>query len=409
VIEGFRNWLQGKYGSITELSGAWRRPLNSFAEVGDPQAMTADRKEDLLPRLDWVEFEESLAPDSPEWRVSAYLPDTVQIGGDTDERRRYERIRNTYREVPKSEAPSAMPEVCHQAALETRPELAAFFARAALMHDAFGTVSQDITLDESCCRLAGLVNSTAWETDRKIILLYPRIYAQMKRLLVEMAAAKATGAVRDFGLLQPFQTAAPALFKRFIDMAAKAKVSFVITDSRLPLKDLRQYPLVVCPTLEMLAGETMRTFEAYVEGGGFLALGPRIPVHDEYQRRDTTLARHFGGHLTDFALSMRPCGEGCFLTLPHGVSAGTIDFLAFESGIARGLVADSEHLESAIRRHGSRRLLFAANPLNVPVATTFSGEPFARFRDVDTDEELPMTAETSLTVPAFTVCAWEVF
>jgi hypothetical protein len=116
-----------------------------------------------------------------------------------------------------------------------------------------------------------------------------------------------------------------------------------------------------------------------------------------------TLARYFGQGLSDFAAEVIHCGEGALLTLPGYVSAATIEFLAFESGMAKGLVTTETGLDTAVHRRGQERLLFVANPHDYPICTGFEGERFNELRDATSGEVALAQPETQLTVPAETI------
>jgi hypothetical protein len=255
-------------------------------------------------------------------------------------------------------------------------------------------------------RLAPLLREP-WEADRKVLILYPEIYARIARLAALFPPGQEEN--RRFGFDRPIQTEGPALLAMLAELAAKSKYAFAITDTRLPPADLRRWPLVICPTLELLDAETIATIDAYVAHGGYLALGPRIPVCDERSRSDDRLARHIRGNRSELSLTMIPYQDGCFITMPNFLTPGTIDFLGFESGLARGLAADSEHLDSCLLRQGRRRLLFIANPMAVPLPTAVSGEPFSHLRNVETGEETAPLEPLELAIPAASVQAWEVF
>jgi hypothetical protein len=267
-------------------------------------------------------------------------------------------------------------------------------------------------LPDGCNRaaLAPLLKTLAerpWDVDRKVLILYPRVYALLRRLAQRVAADGGDGE-RAFGFERPIQAAGPGLLKKFVDLTARARFPWAVADTRLPLEVIRRFALVVCPALEVLSAEAMTKLDAYVAGGGFLAIGPRIPLLDETMRPRDTLARHFAEGLSEFALEIRHVGQGAFLTLPGYVSAATIEFLAFEAGLARGLTADAPGLDTAVHRSGVARLMFVANPADRALATTFSGEALAALRNVETREEMTVSAGHTLTLPPRAVSVWEV-
>ena len=412
--EAFRRWLREKYGTAAALSGAWRRPVASFDDAAPPGPFCADTtgvqrggvrdKEDLPALLDWLEFSEAAAPPDRRPGVLDYLPPEATESHGL--RPLYERVRVAARQRRPAGQPPSVADVCGRAGLEAGSVAGDFAVRAALMH---GADPRELPPGVDTGALGPLLDTLArepWEADRKVLILYPRVYAHLKRLTSEPPAGVADDE-RTFGFERPIQVEGPALLKKFIDLTVRARFPFAVADTRIAPDALAAFPLAVCPTLEVLSADAMRTLEAYVTGGGFLAVGPRIPLLDETMRSDDTLARHFGEGLSDLSLEVRHCGRGAFLTLPGYVSAATIEFLAFESGLAKGLVADSPAIDSAVHRAGALRLLFVANPAPWPLGTTFTDEPFRALRPVAAaGEDTPYRAETQHTVPAGTVCCW---
>jgi hypothetical protein len=417
MVEDFRRWLREKYSTPAALSAAWRVPVGSFEEVEPPQLRAAGQLEDLLPRLDWLEFVDSREPTGAGGRATDYLSLHSAGGRDTSALRRlYQHVRLTAREMLSAGRPFAPQEVCRQIPLDDSPAALDFALRAALMHGASADAEPAARKAGPGRLLVDALRSQPWLADRKVLILYPRVYAQLKRLADELAATA------EGGQAQPCPAAAriigsrlhldgPALLANRIHLVAQAKFPFTVADTRSPgaaPEALRQYPLVICPTLEMLEAKAMTALERYVLAGGFLALGPRIPLVDETLARNETLARHFGGALADFHLDFKPCGDGAFITLPQRVWPENIEFIAFESGLARGLAAESPALDSAVHRAGRRRLLFIANPHDQPVKTAIGGEPRSRLCNVETGDELPADQASKVVVPPESISAWEV-
>jgi len=409
--DAFSLWLQRKYGTPAALSAAWRRPVASFDQARPlAERLDATSRDDLPPMLDWHQFTDARAAPDRQCGPMDDLP-LVQAGshGGGAYAALYERTRIAARHLrPDGTFPSAA-EVCRQVVPQGTDDDATDFAlRAALMHGAAPDRLPDSIRAGAASALMEVLRSEPWQADRKLLILYPRVYAHMKRLAERMGRHGTPAGDMTFGFERPIQTAGPLLLKKLIDLTARAGFPFALGDTRLPLDIVRRYALVVCPTFELLSAGAMRTLAAFAIGGGFLALGPRIPVMDETLRADDTLARHFPAGLSEFGLEVRHARDGAFLTLPGHLSAATIEFLAFESGLAKGLVAESPGVDSAVHRAGNRRLLFVANPTGSPVETTLSGEPFRALRHVETGAESTPSAAAALTVPPRSVSAWEV-
>ncbi len=240
-----------------------------------------------------------------------------------------------------------------------------------------------------------------WKADGKMLILYPHVYGRLKRL----AAGGHAG--RTFGFERPLQTEGPALLKKVTDLATRAKHSFVVADTRMPLDVLTRYALIICPTLEVLSAQAMEKLASYVEAGGFLAVGPRIPLLDETMRRNDVLARRIGGGLTGLGLELIPSGRGGVFTLPGHVSPATIEFLAFESGLARGLTADAAWADSVVHRRNGERLLLAANPNPHTLRTSFSGEAYRELVPLKQGSPTVRAGQPVALTP-FEIVAWKV-
>lgn len=405
MADHFGHWLQEKYGTIVALNGAWRQQLASFDQAREPQPLTTRRLDDLPPHLDWLTFADEQKPRTATPSVLDYLREVVEASGAGGGLTRlYFRVRALCREPAVDGEPRSVVEVCRAVGPLADPATVDFAVRAALMHGA----PADARNLPAGCDVASLLpvletlHAEPWELDRKVLILYPRVYAHLK-LLADRADDDSPTDDEGFGSERPIHTEGPALLKKFIDLTVQARLSFALGDTRLPLEEIRRHALVICPTLEVMSSAAMRKLLRYVQDGGFLAIGPRIPLLSEQMRSDDTLARHFAGGLSEFALGLVPCGDGGFFTLPGLVSAETIAFLAFESGLAKGLTADAPQLDSAVHRCGARRLLCVANPLDVAVQTTFSGEALNEMTDLETGERQLLLKKEKRTIPPGTV------
>lgn len=405
-MHDFARWLQQKYGTAAALSGAWRRLVRSFDDPPLPGDDAVSGRDDLPPLLDWLAWRDTQGATGATGDVLDYLGEVAPtLSRPADCTQVYAAVRTLSRTLSRDGSHPSLTEVMGRLPDSVAPADRAFAAVAALMHGATPERVPSATLRGEATTLAAALASEDWELDRKALLVYPRVYAHVRHLAQSNRLAHAE---MSLGFERPLQTEGPALLKKFLDLTTRVGLSFAIGDTRLPLGILRQFPLVICPTLEVLSAGAMRTFDAYLTGGGFLAIGPRIPLVDETMRSCDTLAKYFGEGLTDFAAEVIHCDSGSLLTLPGYVSAATIEFLAFESGMARGLVADAPAVATTVRRAGSRRLVCVANANPEAARTTFSGEAFRMFRDLKTGDEHAMTSKTTLTIPAGTVSFWEV-
>jgi len=401
----FGHWLQKKYGTIAALNGAWRQQLSSFEQADQPQPLTTRRLDDLPPHLDWLAFVDERASRADVPSVLDYLREVVQASGTGGGLTRlYFRVRALCRERAVDGKPRSVVEVCRAVGPLADPATVDFAVRAALMHGALAD-AQNLPAG---CDVASLLpvletlHAEPWELDLKVLILYPRVCVHLK-LLAERTTKGGPTDDEGFGLQRPIHAVGPALLKKFIDLTARARLSFALGDTRLPLEKIRRHALVICPTLEVMSSAAMRKVLRYVQGGGFLAIGPRIPLLSEQMRSDNTLARHFGSGLSQLALQLMPCGQGGFFTLPGHVSTETISLLAFESGLAKGLTADAPQVDSAVFRCGTRRLLCVANPLDVAATTTFSGESLSELRDLETGQRQLLLKKEKRTIPPGTV------
>jgi hypothetical protein len=405
-VHDFARWLQEKYGTVAALSGAWRRPVRSFDDLPSPGDGRAAGQDDLPPQLDRLAWRDTQTDTGDAGDVLDYLGDVAPaLSRPVDRRQVYAAMRTLSRTLNADGSHPSLAEVLGRLPDGVAPPERAFAAAAALMHGATPEGATSESLRGDAATLAGALASENWELDRKALLLYPRVYAHVRHLA---RGGQLAHAEMSLGFERPLQTEGPALLKKFLDLATRVGLPFAIGDTRLPVEVLRQFPLVICPTLEVLSAGAMRTFDAYLAGGGFLAIGPRVPLVDETMRSSDTLARYFGEGLTDFAAEVIHCDSGSLLTLPGYVSAATIEFLAFESGMARGLVADAPGLATTVRRAGSHRLVCVANANPEATHTTFSGEAFTTFRDILTANPIAMTPDKALTVPPRTITAWRV-
>jgi hypothetical protein len=274
------------------------------------------------------------------------------------------------------------------------------------MHGADPTRDTPEAAQSTLTPLAAL-DLARWQADRKLLLLYPRLCLHLHRLAADFARAPG-GPFHLPAQARSVVHAGPLLLRRYVDLAARTRLSFVLADTPGALGLLARYPLAICPTLELLEADAMTAFERHVLDGSFLGLGPRIPVQDERLRHQQTLTHHFGGHVTDFDLAIRPFGGGSFITLPGRLSVEEFQRLAFESGLARGLAADTDVLDSVVLRRGPRRLLCIANPTPHDLRTAVTGERFRALRNLDSGETVPASGEINLAIPAETVSLWEV-
>ena len=405
MTDRFGLWLQKKYGTVAALNGAWRRRLASFDEVRPPEPLVAERLDDLPPHLDWLQFVDEQQSADANDSVLDYLPDAANVVSAGGLSQLYFRVRAFCRQLSMSGRHRSAVDVCRIVPPDADLETMEFAGRAALMH---GAVADPRDLPEgfdgaSLAPVLETLRREPWELDRKVLILYPRVYAHLKHLAAQPRASAGAADGCGFGLQRPIHLEGPALLKKFIDLTARARLSFALGDTRLPLATLRRHALVICPTLELMSAAAMRKLERYVRDGGFLAIGPRIPLLSEQMRSDDTLARHFAGGLSEFTLALVPCGHGGFFTLPGHVSAATISLLAFESGLAKGLTADGPPLDSAVFRCGTRRMLCVANPLDVAATTTFSGEAVIELRDLETGERQLLLKKEKRTIPPGTV------
>jgi hypothetical protein len=412
-VTDFQNWLRDRYGTPAALSGAWRQVIASFDDAAPPGNFVASHKEDLPPFLDWCEFRRARGDADARGDAISYLWPPAPTA-EMPPRMVYERVRLAARELgPYGRPPTvaqAVDRVVPAADAPTR-ELA---ARAAIMHGA-GTeeLPKGVPVDLLAPWLR-MLSAQPWEPDRKMLLLYPRVYIHLRQLCGVTLAYDAdhppTWSADDptFGFDRPIQIEGPALFGKFVDLTARTRFSFAVCDSRIAPEAVRGRQLVICPTLELLEAEAMRTLDAYVAGGGFLALGPRIPLVDETMQPNDTLARYFGTGLSGFATEVVHCGDGAMLTLPGYSSPVTIEQLAFESGIAKALIADGFGIDSAVHRAGRERLFFVANPNDFEIKTRPVGEAFRSLTNVETGAAWPDGGKAELAVPPRSVTAWQV-
>ena len=411
-MTAFRDWLRNKYGTPAALSGAWRRVISSFDQVLPPGDFTAQAKEDLPPYLDWMAFRQARGDADAQADVLDYLWPPAPAAG-MPPRMVYERVRLLSRELSPDGHPPTVAQVVDRVAAGAEAGIRHLAARAALMHGARRDALPD-DIGQTLGPLLTALGQEPWEADHKMLIVYPHVYAHLRQLCGVTSAFDAGPTPEDqqaeptFGFERPIQTHGPALFGKFVDLAARTRFAFAVTDSRMPIERVRHCQLVVCPTLELLSAQAMRTFDAYLACGGFLALGPRIPLLDETMQHNDTLARYFGAGLSDFATEVVHCGNGALLTLPGYSSPATIEQLAFESGIAKALIADGFGIDSAVHRAGRQRLFFVANPNDFEIKTRPVGEAVRSLTNVETRVEWSSAGTGEMTIPPRTISVWRV-
>ncbi|MBN2582689.1 MAG: beta-galactosidase [Planctomycetes bacterium] len=412
MSDAFRQWLAAKYGSIAALNGVWRQQFASFDDVALPELSAGSSREALPAHLDRLTFEDETSPDPAE-TVLDYVGDALSSADDLSPAAAlYWRVRAAARELsPTGYRTAAQVAAAAGADADRERDPWRFAIRAAIMHGAPPADIADTCADAADLRpLVSRLQDGGWETDRKAIILWPRLYAHVKRLTDRMPAGDAQAAATvSFGFERPLQSEGPQLLKRLLDQAARARLSVALGDTRLGEETLARFPLIVCPTLEMLAAEDMQKLLRYVRRGGFLAIGPRIPLMNEHMRSDDTLARYFVGGLSEFTLTLMPCGEGGFFTLPGVISLETVQALMFESGLARGMTASSPYVDLAVHRTPSgKRLLFAANTTGSDVTTTLSGEPVNGLAEIESGRVWSSASQEPLRLGPHSVTAFEV-
>ena len=223
MVNDFRRWLQEKYGTPAALSTSWRRPVASFAEAEAPESGGSGQMEDLVAQLDWLEFSDGRTVSAGRGGVAEYL----SLGGPLEEdwnglRSAYDRIRLVCRERLSGRTPFTVSEVLGAGVSETDPTSAAFAVRAALMHGAAADTGSTAECAKGGGAILDVLRGQAWQADRKALIQYPWLYAQIKRL----AAAHGTGGTHPQSKaagLRRIPLDGPALLRRCIDLATHQK------------------------------------------------------------------------------------------------------------------------------------------------------------------------------------------
>lgn len=416
--EEFRHWLIERYATIAGLNGAWRTHYGSFDEVdppgspGSPGSPGRLSHRDQLPRaLDWLTFCDAVAfgEDRPEDDLFNELPRRPEVMGDGRARRfalAYEHARMLSRQRladgRKRSARAVLERVLaglaqSPASGDDAAALERFVLRAAMMHGAAIEADEASGWLPQERELGHRLIAEQVQVDRKLLLLYPRIYAHLRTIFAAGAGAGGAGGGDDgeidLGFQRQVHIEGPALFRKLLDLTDRCGFPWEAADTRLPLESLLDYALVVCPTLELLDRESMRRIDEFVtRHRGYAAIGPRVPIVNELLRGERTLARHFAGGLSEFAQEIHRVGDGAFFTLPGYMSAATIEFICFESGLARGLTATQrrptamqpeltavdEDLDVVVHRNRGRRIVFVANPTGLPRTADLTREPVRR-------------------------------
>ncbi len=405
MIEVFHNWLRQRYQTIQALNGAWRTHYASIDDIRPPALPGLPPRDALPPLLDWLRFCDEGSPlDRPQDDLFMQFPARPVLKADPHDPfpRLYEHVRLLARQRLADGSKRSVDAVVARAmkfCQTDSPALRSFAIRAALMHGAAIVPQQSEQWSQGEHMLADFISRGSLQSDRKLLVLYPRIYAHLRQILAcpddqALAAGEppATVAIESYDFGRPLQTEGPALYRKLLDLTDRCGFPWEAADTRLPLENLLEYALVVCPTLEMLDQEAMQLIDGYVAGRGYAAIGPRIPIINQQLRGDRTLARHFPAGLSEFAMEITRIGDGAFFTLPGHMSAATVDFLCFESGLARGLTATQprptimqpeitapdEDVDVVVHRHGRQRLVFVANPTRLPRTADLAREPVRR-------------------------------
>ncbi|HHV63157.1 MAG TPA: beta-galactosidase [Firmicutes bacterium] len=85
----------------------------------------------------------------------------------------------------------------------------------------------------------------------------------------------------------------------FFEGLTRSHYAFRIGDSESPVEVLQQYRVVVCPAFEFMSEGVQAKLLSYVEGGGTLVMGPRMPRLNEFMQPCSRLAGALGSEFVD--------------------------------------------------------------------------------------------------------------
>lgn len=224
-----------------------------------------------------------------------------------------------------------------------------------------------------------------------------------------------------------------------------AGVSYALADSDISADKLASYPLVIVPTFEWADPALMAKLDAYVQAGGSVICGPRIPtqtvtgeplnlwpappplgaaetlnVDHRLWLEDVDLwAAHDNGHPRYVHAFERGAGRITVVSalfpqsgameegqLAYRRFAPTLLPLLAEAGVTPLSSRDNPNIDISLLSGGGRRVVCIANPTDAPQTVTAHVEGASQFVDIDSGAR--SRDQLSLTMPPYTIQIWEV-
>jgi beta-galactosidase len=199
----------------------------------------------------------------------------------------------------------------------------------------------------------------------------------------------------DLGFGQPIQVAKADWFTAAFDGLYESGISFLLSDTALPLERWQRYKAVVVGSFEFMSGATQRKLVDFARSGGTVIVGPRVPTLDDRMQPDETLKRAVEG------------GERGFVVVGSVEEAlaelAKLDVLRFTRTDPRIDVA--VHAEDS---GGARRVVFVANPTAETLRAEVSIDPPVQWRR-ELWHDRPVSGDSTLVeeLPPYTVAIYD--
>jgi len=226
-----------------------------------------------------------------------------------------------------------------------------------------------------------------------------------------------------------------------------SRYAFTLGISTMSLDKLKRYKIAFLPTFEFMEKDTQEKLLKYVEEGGILVIGPRLPLFDEAMNECLVLKEKLLSPVSSLSqarlgdLNLKSIDlfetegllkiEGKTAAYVKEVGKGKIVHLGFllaefdEFIVPKELIkliekiakladlkktfpADSPYIDTTFHYSNSHKVLFVANPTSSPRETKIKFEGNLRFKDLTEGEEISGEGEVLMKIEPWTVKVFEV-